>query len=88
MDKKFDLGLVMATPAVLEILGTEGVKNLLDRHARGDWGEAYEDSKAMNDEAVKAQEGDLLSVYTVNGQKIWIQTYIGYSTTVMLPEEY
>ena len=85
---KFNLGQIVATPASLEILGKSGVRELLDRHSQGDWGEVEKDSQIINDAAVEAQDGDLLSVYTFNGEKIWIQTYIGYSTTIMLPEEW
>lgn len=85
---KFSLGQIVATPTSLEVLGESGVRELLDRHSQGDWGEVQEDSQTINDAAVKAQNGDLLSIYTFNGEKIWIQTYIGYSTTIMLPEEW
>ena len=85
---KFSLGQIVATPTSLEILGESGVRELLDRHSQGDWGEVEKDSQIINDAAVEAQDGDLLSVYTFNGEKIWIQTYIGYSTTIILPEEW
>lgn len=85
---KFNLGQIVATPASLEILGKSGVRELLDRHSQGDWDEVEKDSQIINDAAVEAQDGDLLSVYTFNGEKIWIQTYIGYSTTIILPEEW
>ena len=85
---KFSLGQIVATPTSLEILGESGVRELLDRHSQGDWGEVEKDSREMNDAAVKAQNGDLLSIYTVNGQRVWVHTYIGYSTTILLPEEW
>ena len=84
----FDLGKIVATPASLDVIGNKGAIDLLKRHSRGDWGEVEKDSREMNDAAVKAQNGDLLSIYTVSGQRVWVHTYIGYATTILLPEEW
>lgn len=84
----FSMGKVCCTPAAMSVLGELGISRLLRRHCTGDWGDVAQDSVIMNDKAVRDGNGDILSVYNVNGYKVWIQTYIGLSTTIMLAEEY
>jgi hypothetical protein len=86
--KSFSLGNVVATPGVLDAVGMLGVNRVIERHSKCDWGEASEDSIQMNNEAVESGDGDILSVYDINGTKVWVQTYIGKVTTVLLPSEY
>ena len=95
----FHLGRVVATPGALAALEKVGQTPIdyIQRHAKGDWGEALcADDKAANDEALK-QGSRLLSAYLLPDQtKIWIitdgvintDTGERYATTVLLPEEY
>jgi hypothetical protein len=95
----FSLGRVVATPAALAALEKVGKAPIdyIQRHARGDWGEALcEEDKQANAQALK--DGTrLLSAYLLPDQtKIWIitdgvinpDTGERYATTVLLPEDY
>lgn len=87
------LGQVVATPGALAALSAAGVAptGYLDRHARGDWGEALpHHDKIANDQALRYGER-LLSAYRLpgTGVKLWIITEWDRSvTTLLLPDEY
>lgn len=95
----FSLGRIVATPGALAALERVGKAPIdyLQRHARGDWGEALgaEDTEAN---AVALRQGTrLLSSYLLPDQtKLWIitdgvvdqETRERYATTLLLPEEY
>ena len=72
----------------------EAVRECLERHCRGDWGDACEEARQQNDEALEAEKNgklidSLFSVYDVDGTKIFIITEIDRSvTTVLFSEEY
>jgi len=95
----FHLGRVVATPGALAALEKVGQAPIdyIQRHARGDWGEALcADDKAANEEALKCGSR-LLSAYLLPDKtKLWIitdavvnpDTKERYATTVLLPEEY
>lgn len=92
--RKFELGLIQATPGALEALGGwPPVLRLIARHARGDWGDLDEEDKAANEAALR-HGGRLFSAYTVRDVRVWVITEAvgddGHraSTTVLLPEEY
>lgn len=95
----FSLGRIVATPGALAVLEKVGKAPIdyLQRHARGDWGEALgqEDSDA-NADALK-HGTRLLSAYLLPDEtKLWIitdgvvnpDTGERYATTLLLPEEY
>ena len=95
----FSLGRVVATPGALAALDKVGKAPIdyLQRHAKGDWGEALcEEDKQANAQALK--DGTrLLSAYNLSPeQKLWIitdgvidfDTGQRYATTLLLPEEY
>lgn len=95
--KKFDLGQVVMTRGIAEILKNdiEGDFNwdlniYLWKHATGNWGNLCEDDKMLNDMAV-VDGGRILSAYEIgeNKVKIWIITEADRNyTTILLPEEY
>lgn len=101
MDKpvSFSLGRVVATPGALEALEKVGQApvDYLQRHAKGDWGEALcDEDKQANAEAL-VHGTRLLSAYVLPDEtKLWIitdgvinqDTGERYATTVLLPEEY
>lgn len=72
----------------------EAVRECLDRHCSGDWGDVGDDSRQMNDDALEAEmNGEptdrLFSLYDVGGREIYIITEWDRSaTTVLFPEEY
>ena len=95
----FSLGRVVATPGALAALEKVGKAPIdyLQRHAKGDWGEALcSEDKQANAQALK--DGTrLLSAYNLTPeQKLWIitdgvinpDTGERYATTLLLPEEY
>lgn len=85
----FQLGAVVSTPAVMELLDAETMVTLLRRHATGDWGDLDADDARSNDAAVNRGSGRLLSVYEHAGHEVWIITEADRSvTTFLLPEEY
>ena len=90
----FPLGQLYATPGALEILGEDeavrfdAIDQLLQRHARGDWGEVCEEDAEANRAAVR-EESRILSVYKIEKQTVWIITEADRSaTTILLPDEY
>jgi len=87
----FLLGLVMASPKVLDVLERHGVRpaELLDRHARGDWGELPPEDAKANNRALKDGERLLSSYPLADGVKVWIITEWDRSyTTLLMPEDY
>lgn len=87
----FDLGTVVATPAVLEHFRCHGIDpfEYLRRHRCGDWGgELCAEDIAANRSAV--QHGSrVFSSYRIAGEKVWVITEADRSaTTLLFPEEY
>ena len=68
-----DLGEWVASPEVLEELGEGLAAELLSRHQRGDWGDALEEDKELNDRALE-EGGQLLSVYCLDAGRVLIWT--------------
>ena len=72
----------------------EAVRGCLERHCSGDWGDACEETKQQNDEALDAEKNgklidSLFSVYDIDGTEIFIITEIDRSvTTILFPDEY
>ncbi len=83
------LGRVLATPGALAVLDNQSqALELLQRHASGDWGEVDADDSRANDDALRSG-ARVLSVYTVNGVRLWVITESDRAcTTILLPEEY
>lgn len=87
--RRLEVGQIVATPAAMEMLKNLKVSphELINRHARCDWGDLSEDDKIANDEALKTG-GRILSSYNV-GQTVWVITEADRSvTTILLPEDY
>lgn len=88
---RLPLGRLLATPAAFEALQTAGVSifALVNRHARGDWGDVSDEDRQHNDLAAIAGQRVLSSYPLLDGQKIWIITEWDRSaTTVLLPDDY
>lgn len=77
------------TVGVLRKLGHEEITNAFQRHAMGDWGDAFAEDKEANERALESGER-LVSVYhTSKGVKFWIITEANRAvTTVLLPNDY
>lgn len=88
MGTSFDLGHVVATPAVLSKLDRYNVNQLLDRHASGDWGDLGAPDRAANDYAVE-HTLRIFSAYETSAGRAWIITEADRSSTcILLPEDY
>lgn len=87
--KRFELGLVVATSGALQQLQATEIVSALRRHVQGDWGVVDDVDKRANEEALR-EEGRLLSAYLDSAERrFWIITEADRSvTTVLLPEEY
>lgn len=88
---RLPLGQLVATPAAVAALAAAEVSvfKLLNRHARGDWGDLSSEDLALNDLAAITGQRVLSSYVLGNGQKVWIITEWDRSvTTVLLPEDY
>ena len=88
---RFPLGRVVATPHALSVLSVQAIppERLLERHARGDWGELDAEDVQANQEAL--QHGwRLFSSYTLGeAVKVWIITEADRSvTTILMPDDY
>ena len=72
----------------------ESVRKCLERHCAGDWGNACEETRQQNDEALEAEKNgklidSLFSVYDIDEREIFIITEIDRSvTTILFPDEY
>jgi hypothetical protein len=85
---KFQPGTIVTTLGALDVATREQIAVILARHLRGDWGEVDHEDAAANERAIKDGER-LLSVYDVNGEKLWVITEANRSaTTVLTPDEY
>lgn len=85
------LGRLLATPVACAALQAAGVSvfKLLNRHARGDWGDLSDEDRQRNDLAALTGLRVLSSYPLPTGQKIWIITEWDRSaTTVLLPDDY
>lgn len=87
----FKLGQIVATPGAIRTMEAAGQdpRELLSRHATGDWGQIPDEDKKENELSV--QKGfRILSAYKLStGEKIWLITEADRSaTTFLLPDEY
>ncbi len=63
--------------------------NYLLRHLSGDWGDAPDEDKKLNDRDSAAGEGALSEYKLPDGERIWISTeWDRKVTTILLPDEY
>jgi hypothetical protein len=86
----FRLGQILATPGAMDVLGfgSGALARVLEAHAKGQWGEVGEEDAATNEEALQ-HGARLLSVYNIDGAKVWIITEADrLHTTVLTPDEY
>lgn len=88
---RFSIGKLVATPGAIEALADakQSPMEFVARHIKGDWGEACEEDRQANEDALR--DGDrLLSAYrTKKGVKLWVITEADRSSTcLLLPEEY
>jgi len=91
----FQLGHLLATPGVLDLLERHGVSAamLLACHAAGDWGAIDPEDRGLNEQALRTG-ARIFSVYPVGQETVWVITNaaddedIRDATTLLLPSEY
>lgn len=95
MKAKFDLGNVVATSGIYEMVNedikfSQFVAKSFERHCNGDWGELVEEDKRLNDFALRNGNDRLFSKYVFNEEvSIYIITEWDRSyTTILFPKEY
>jgi len=89
--RRFELGIVVATPGALEVLGRLEVSppELVERHASGDWGDVPSEDARENEYSLQHGFRILSSYPLPSGERIWIITEADRSSTVLLlPREY
>lgn len=95
----FETGQVVTTCGIAQAMRDDysfllSVRECLDRHCRGDWGDVDDDSRRMNDDAIEAEtKGEptdrLFSLYRIGDKEIYIITECDRSaTTILFPDEY
>jgi hypothetical protein len=85
---KFELGQIIATPGAMKDFGLALIAELLDRHARGDWGDLDAHDRRENERGVR--EGfRIFSGYDTPLGRAWVITEADRSSTCILrPEDY
>lgn len=84
----FDLGFVGFTRGVKEIYSSEFLLHLLKRHAEGDWGDLPLEDVSENQRQLMLG-GRIFSAYRIGDDDyIFIITYPGQHTIVMMADEY
>lgn len=88
-EPKFLLGQVVTTPAALEAVDPEDMRNCLTRHAAADWTDLSAEDRQENEIALR-NELRIFSVFRDRkGVKFWIITEADpTSTCILLPTDY
>ena len=83
----FTLGEIVIEPQAEQSMRMQGINpaSLLLRHVTGDWGEASDDQKRTNDQAVR-EGGRILSVYGHGKRRLYVMTQADRSTTTILAQ--
>lgn len=89
--RRFELGVVVATPGALEVLGNLEVSpsELVERHAAGDWGDVPSEDARENEYGLQYGFRVISSYPLPGGERIWVITEADRSSTcLLLPTEY
>ncbi|QHK17617.1 hypothetical protein JS82_05670 [Methanomassiliicoccaceae archaeon DOK] len=95
----FKTGQIVTTCGIAQAMREDysfllSVRECLDRHCRGDWGDVCKDNRQMNNDAIEAEtRGEptdrLFSLYSIGDRDIYIITEWDRSvTTILFPDEY
>jgi hypothetical protein len=86
----FHLGQVVSTPGALAALrkAGQGPRELLARHASGDWGHLCAEDREANQFSLERGFPIFSSYRTDAGDELWVITDDHFSiTTILLPDE-
>lgn len=88
-ESKFPLGQIVTTPAALEAVDPEDMRNRLARHAAADWSDQGTQEREENEISLR-NDLRIFSVYRDRkGVKFWIITEADRSSTcILLPTDY
>jgi hypothetical protein len=91
--KKLKLGDVQITRELHQDGLTDKLMPCFAKHESGDWGDLPAEDKAIQDiQFAQHPEPDhgtmFISVWFIDGQKVWIVTHYGYATTALYPSQY
>ena len=74
----FDLGNFEIEPSTASLLSYAQLRRLVERHARGDWGEVSAERKAMNDAFAhpknRSRDSSAQSVHVLGNLLVCVQT--------------
>ena len=84
--RRFELGVVVATPGALEVLGNLEVSpsELVERHASGDWGDVPPEDARENELALEHGFRVMSSYPLPGGVRVWVITEADRSSTCIL----
>jgi hypothetical protein len=86
----FTLGRIIMWPEAEASMRMQGINpaSLLLRHMTGDWGDASDDQKRANNEAVR-EGGRILSAYEAGRRRLLVMTESDRSITIIMtfPED-
>jgi hypothetical protein len=84
--RRFELGVVVATPGALELLGEFEISpsELVERHASGDWGDVPPEDARENEYSLKHGFRVFSSYPLPSGEQVWILTEADRSSTCLL----
>lgn len=88
---KFEVGSVVATPAVMAMLPSPDISALLTRHCSCDWGDLEKPDRLQNDLSVDRGDGRLFSRYERGEDNCIVYVITDadrYVTTILLSSEY
>jgi hypothetical protein len=86
---KFSLGVIVMSSDVANEVGRATIRDAINRHAKGDWGEVCKEAWEENELAIIKGRRLLSSYRNDEGKRFWILTEADRtSTTVMIPEDY
>ena len=86
----FDLGVVVATPAAIDLLKAAGVSplELIYQHSHGDFGVVCVEDAQSNIDAIR-DGARILSAYVIDDERLFIITESDRSSTcILLANEY
>ena len=85
-DENFKAGRLLVTASVKAEISPSDLFAIMHRHLGCDWGDVCDEDRKANDDALDS--GDrILSVYHVNGVKLYVITESDRSTTTILKAE-
>lgn len=88
---RFELGVVVATPGVIDacLAAEVAPSELLARHVSGDWGDVPPEDARENEYSLKHGFRVLSSYRLPSGERVWLITEADRSSTcILLPSEY